>query len=443
MDKKELRQIQAERASKKDKRRLLMSIMGLALCIVVLFQLKIVGDRADQEGIAQQETQTQYMGMMPEIDLALLDTVKDSGHSDQVILEPVPFQHLASKALGLMGSWLYLLGEPEFPFAEAEASSADLRGKPYRLRGELLDAREVTRVAGEDAEYWCLGRTDQGDLFWFVSLMLPETLFGSDNFVLADGFFFKHYRQKQGEEWLTAPLFVGRALEPSYRAMDPIEAPTPEVLYAIKDHPLGTDNDPRQLDEDPALWDMANAARTVANDPELLAAATADSILLDDKTIEDLVQNPDIFRGRMFELGGLVREARSVQVPENPLREREMSSAWVRNDFLGDFLLHLKAPGKFDFLPDKGPIIYHGWFLMLWAYKDTKEALRRSPVFVVVDAVPQEAYTPPFAGQVVVMFLGFALAIGLLLFWLIRRDRRASDLAMRKLTERRQTRRNP
>jgi hypothetical protein len=224
--------------------------------------------------------------------------------------------------------------------------------------------------------------------------------------------------------------------------LEPIEAPTPEVLLAIKDQPIGTDNDPRQLDEDPDLWDMANAARTVTSDPALLANAVAEPILLDDQSIEELVKNPGIFRGRMFELGGLIREAGTVQIEENPLREREMSSAWVRNDSLGDFLLHLKAPGQFDFHAKKGPIIFHGWFLKLWAYKDRNGALRRSPVFVVVDAAPQEAHTPPFAGQIVLMFLGFALVIGLLLFWLIKRDRRASDLAMQKLTERRQARRN-
>lgn len=441
MEKKELRQIQAQRAAAKDKRRLVISVVGLALCLVVLFQLRVFGDKAEKEGIGQQETKTLYSGMMPDIDFDLLAEVQDSSDSDQVILEPVPFQHLASNAAKLVGSWLYVLGEPQFPFEQVEASAADLRGQPYRLRGELIDARKVLRVAGEESEYWCLGRTDDGELFWFVSLKMPETLFGSDNFVLADGYFFKQYRQKQGEEWVTAPLFVGRALEPSYRAMPPSEVPTPAVLLALKDHPLGTDNDPRQLDEEPALWDMANAARTVSGDPQLLTDAIAETILLDDQTIEELVQNPDIFRGRMFELGGLIREARTVQVPENPLREREMSSAWVRNDFLGDFLLHLKAPGTFDFHPNKGPIVFHGWFLMLWAYVDTNGIPRRAPVFVVVDAEPQESFTPPFAGQIVVMFLGLALVIGLLLFWLIKRDRRASDLALQKLTERRQARR--
>ncbi|MHC4380684.1 MAG: hypothetical protein ACYSU1_06305, partial [Planctomycetota bacterium] len=345
MERKELRQIQAERAAVKDKRRLVISVVGLALCMVVLFQLKVYGEKAEKEGTTHKDSMTQYEGMLPEIDFELLGKVKDRSTSDQVILEPEPFHHLSSKAKRLIGSWLYVLGEPQFPFDKVEDSSADMRGQPYRLRGELLDAREVTRVAGEDSEYWCLARTDHGDLFWFVSLMMPETLFGSDNFVLADGYFFKQYRQKQDEEWLTAPLFVGRALEPSYRALDPIAAPTPEVLYAIKDQPIGTDNDPRQLDEDPDLWDMANAARTVTHDADLLAGAIAEPLLLDGQSIEDLVQNPSIFRGRMFELGGLIREASTVQLAENPLREREMSSAWVRNDSLGDFLLHLKAPG--------------------------------------------------------------------------------------------------
>ena len=40
----------------------------------------------------------------------------------------------------------------------------------------------------------------------------------------------------------------------------------------------------------------------------------------------------------------------------------------------------------------------------------------------------------------VMMFLGVAMSIGLLLFWLVRRDRRTSQRAMQKMLNRRENR---
>lgn len=442
MDRKELRRKQAEQAARKDKKRLVLAGVGLALCAIVLVQLKLWGDSHEEDAPDSSQTSTQYLGFMPEIDFTRLANIKDATDAERLTYDRDAFEHLLASARKLITNWLFILGEPEFPFAEAAVDAVPFRGKPYRLRARLVDARFIKLGFGEDQLYWCLAETDAGHPFWFVAANPPDTLFGAENYVLADGYFFQHYTYAlQGGEKITAPMFVGPKLVPSYRAAEPATEPSFEYLATLKDHPLGTDTDTLLLNNDPGLWHLANIARTVRADPALVEAAKAEAITIDDKTIEDLVENPAIFRGRMFEFGGKVVRSSVVEIPENPLRESKMSSAWVRNDFVGNFLMHAKAAGDFPLEVSEGPVIYYGYFLMLWGYESDKEGPLRTPVFVVIDAQPQVAYTPPFAGQMVAIFLCLALALGFWLFILAKRDRAASDANMQKLTERRQARR--
>jgi len=211
----------------------------------------------------------------------------------------------------------------------------------------------------------------------------------------------------------------------------------------LKDHPIGTHNKVALLNQLPEMWHLANAASTVAKDPELMAKTIADPIVLNYDTLKELSENPEFFRGRLYEFGGQVSKnsASVVRVEENPLRATSVSSAWVRNEYNGDVLVHVKAPGEFAFDQfGQKPTVFHGYFLMLWAYLDTKNVPRRAPVFVVIDSWSVDPITPPFAGQMVLMFLGVAVSIGALLFWLVRRDRKISEVAMQKMLDRRRQR---
>lgn len=442
MDKKENRRRMAQESAMKDKRRIIMAVVGLAFCFVVLVTLNMKGKKAEADLLTQRnDTRTAISGLLPVLDQAVLAAVKDSTPEECVVLEPAAFRELSTNVRTLMGSWFSLLGEPAFDFQNGAAQSAQRRGDLFRMRGELLDARLITRGDEEEPEYWCHIRSDQGFDFFFVSMMMPTELFGNDNFVLADGYFFKYYRQKMDADWITAPLFVGRQLAPSWKRLEPALTPDMELMAAVKDLPLGTDNRVENINTLPAMWHLTNVARSVSATPETLATAIAEPLVMNYDMLKMLSENPEIYRGRMFELGGMIRGTpTTVRVGENPLRERNISSAWTRNDFNGDVLMHLKAPGVFPFDAESGPVVFHGYFLMLWAYIDTKGIPRRTPVFVVVDSFVEEPYTPPFAGQMVMMFLGVAMSIGLLLFWLVRRDRRTSQRAMQKMLNRRENR---
>lgn len=429
-------------AKHKEKRKLVLSAIGIALCFVIIVVVKKNAADSAETNLERLGSQTDYAGLLPELDANLLAQIKDATHADRVVKERNAFREVSHAAKALVGSWLYVLGEPQFPFEDGVTKAAASRGKPFRLRGEILDRFEETNADGEREVWWTLQTLD-GHKFQFIDITASDSIALRENFVLADGYFFKYYDSKFEGVDMTAPLFVGRAVEPSFKLAAPISEPSLTLLANVKDQPLGTHNNPTLLDRKPELWHLMNVARTVGRDPDLLAKATKDSILLDEASLKELSKNPGVFRGRMFELGGMVREEGTSQVGENPLRERNISSAWIRNDLVGTNLTHLKAPGNFQFGLNRGPMIYHGYFLMLWAYEDTEGNHLRTPVFVVTDAVAQEKITPPFAGQIIMMFLGIAIAIGFILFTLIKRDKKASHVAMGKVAARRAARKNP
>lgn len=442
MDKKDLRRMNAQEAAVKDKRRIIFAVGGLVLCIVVLFALNKKASKAEEDAAKQiQDSRTSIMQLLPDLDQSILDNVRDSSYAEMGILEIDALQELGTKVRTLLPSWFAVLGEPKFNFQGSEADAPALRGKLFRMRGELLDARPLTRNAGSETEYWCHIRNDSGEDFLFVSMTVPTELFGADNYVLADGYFLKYYRHTLSDTPITAPLFVGRELSPSWRLLDPSLEPDMQLMAGVKDHPLGTDNRVEDLNTFPAMWHLANVAASVRETPETLAAATEGSLIMDHELLEKVSKDPEIYRGRVFEVGGMYAGTpATVRIGENPMRKRKMSSAWIRNDFNGDVLVHLKAPGDFDFDTNRDPVVFHAYFLMLWAYVDTEGIPRRAPVFVVVDNYYDDPYTPPFAGQMVALFLGIAVVIGALLFWLVKRDRIKSEVSMQAMLDRRQHR---
>lgn len=429
-------------AEMKEKRRLKLSVMGIIVCGVLIATVQWKAHQAEKGTIDHQPSVTEIGAIMTEPDAEILARIDHDSNT----LEVDAFDEITAAGRALGSSWLYILGEPAFPFEDGQERAAELTGKPFRLRGHIGPKEFIKRTTGAnrgDDQTWWLMRSDEGHLFYYIDVTGEAEIPNATGYVMADGFFLKYYAESLFEGFPDRlPVFLGNPIRASFKLEDPITQPDLGFLNEVRDHPLGTHNDALELNADPYMWHLANVAKNVSLDPELLAEVTKDPLVLDETTIEQLVQTPDIFRGRMFQLGGLVRESSTVKVGENPIRERDISSAWIRNDLVGDFLTHLKAPGTFHFGANEGPIIYHGYFLMLWAYETGKGQKMRSPVFVVVDAKPQEKVTPPFAGQAVMGFMALAIALGLFLVHLARKDKMANAAQMEKLQARRDARRS-
>ena len=425
----------------KDKKRIVFAIVGLIICISIVVQINSTATNPSTEVVEQQRSHVDINAMLPKFDAELLATINDSVDAERVMLEPEAFAATAYNSGALLSSWVFLLGEPKFDFVDSLKNPSPYRGQVFRARGELLDARTITRVVGETSEYWTLLKTENNELMFYVATQVPDTLFGGDNFVLADGYFYKNYRQRINGEWITAPLFVGSQLLPSVAAEAPLLQPDMRMLNKLKDQPIGTDNNTLELDKLKEMWHLANVAREMRRDPERAAEANKEAIMLDFATLSDLVKNPELYRGQIFELGGEVVEAHTGRTGEHSLRSREVSSAWLRNSFLGDTLLHVKAADNFAFDEYVGNSILHGYFLMLWAYTDRQGVPRRAPVFVVYDSREQQTTMPQGANPMIYGFLAVISLLGVILFTAVRRENKNRAVAIQALTERKRKRR--
>ena len=422
-DRREERRRQAELANAKEKKRMFLFAAGLVVCIGIIVSLNLGG--GDPQQPDQRDETIQSITALPPIGAELLAQVKDSTTAERVILEPAAFSAVAKSSIALYGEHLYKLGEPAFPFAEGEARAADLRGEPYRLRGAIVDAEIEERVPGEEPEYWALMQTDAGEQFFFASGRVPEILFGNDNYALADGFFFKYYTRTVGDTRVTAPLFVGRQLEASYREVAAVDRPDPLILAQIRDPEHGELGDVA----DEGLWHLYNVCLTQQAKEGGIESVFADAPVLDDALLEDLVRTPELYRGKIFLLGGQLRgDAWTTRLGENPLRLRDQSGAFIRDNSSGiDTLIELRAPGRFNFTDPPGVVQFHGWFLQMHAYEDTVGTPRRVPVFVVADMEGVKGEPPPWANDVLYGFIGLSVLLGGFMFWIVRRDRQRAE----------------
>jgi len=433
MSRREERLREAQLAAAKERKRLVLFGVGLVACIAIIVALNW-GPGAEETAAPVVED-VQSVLALPPIDDVPLDTVSDATDSQRVILEAAPFAGLLAVSRGLFGGHLKRLGEPVFPFADGAERSDTLRGSIYRMRGSILEADIIERVPGKP-EFWCLVETPDGDRFFYATSEVPETLFGSLNYVLADGIFFKYYTRTLGDTRATAPLLVGRELVASYPEVGPVAEPDLLLLAEVDDPVIGSDE---PLDER-GLWHLLNVARTVMAEEGGTERAFADARTLDDPLLEELAQAPELYRGQPFVFGGMVRGRPSpVNLGENPLRMPQMETAWLRNNSSGlDTLLHLLAPQGFDFDEPPGAVLFRGWFLQLYAYEDRDGNLRRAPVFIVTDIEGVAGEPPPWASDVLWGFIGLSVLLAGAMVILIRRDKkRAAEFdAMRRARRR-------
>jgi len=422
---------------RKEKIRLALFIVGLVLMIGLLVTLQ-QDDKPETAPVDPSlEAVKQSMVALPQLEEGTLDEVKDAENENRILLESKAFAALARLSRALLPGHLKAIGEPSLPFAEVAKHPADFRGKPFRMRGALLHARQMIRVIGSPSEYWCHVSTDEGHEFFFVSTEVPKELFGSENYILADGYFFKIYTQNIDGKQVTAPLLVGRTLRPSKRLAEPALVLDPVILADVKDPAFGVDEELHQA----GLWHLLNYAYHLGQDLPRLETEFENAAYLNRPLTQTIAKQPELFRGKAVIINAKAATAFTIAAEENPLGLPFISHAYLSKYELDDQFLRVVGPGGEIFDNHGLDRELLGYFLQLWAYVDTKDQPRRTPVFVVAGWRPRILPEPLIEGQITFIFIGIAVSLGILLTWLALKDKRQSQDLAQSLLQRRQSRR--
>ena len=426
-----------QRLQRRDRRRLIFMGVLLAGVLLVYSQVSNVANSEDPGTMG--EPIPESVISLPPIDFQLLDKVKDAEKEDRILLEPTPFSHLAKMAKALQPGHLRALMEPSFPFSELSKNSNSLRGKPFRLRGEVQEIERLTRSIGNPTEIWYWVKTDNGDSFHFVTFTEPEELFGSENFILADGFFLKVYAKNINGTRISAPLFIGREIVPSVRKSGPVQEIDFTLLAPVRDQRLGEEGDLDEL----GLWHLLSHAKVISTNTEKRDSIFLPAPELDYELLGKMSSEPELYRGLAFQIPGRVpdtsRFRNSSSAGENPLRAQMLRYGYLGNLAFRDYPIHLVGVDEIDFGGDS-PRWYYGWFLQLKGYEDTDGNYRRTPVFIICGDRMADRSAPPIMNEMIAWFLGIATLVAALLFWFTIQDRKSTQRAAVARTRRRQER---
>ncbi len=421
---------------RRERVRLILMTAGLALAIGIFLYIRTKTQPPEfRLPGPQTEADAQATEMVfPPVDVAALTEVKDSTASERLILESAPFERLLKLSLQLRPGHLDALGSPTLDFDHAPTNSPELRGTPYRLRGDVKDLRIQQRIIEGPEETWTWIRTDEGKDFFYVSLNAPEVLFGSDGmFVVTEGFYYKIYTQTIEGEKITAPLLVGRGLRPSVRKSKPATELDFAILGGVRDDAFHEYSEV----EDEGYWHIMNYAATLAGDEKRYDDEFDNATYFNKSLLADISADPGPYRGKAVILYAKPVKEWTKACPENPMRLRDHSHAFVNKYEFGDQLIRIAAPGREAF---KGLGLNHellGYFVRMWAFEDTKGNQRRTPVFVIAGVRERKIAPSLLESQIMQVFLLLFVVFVAGFVILIRRDKRQAQKAIQELRDRR------
>ena len=409
------------------KDRMRLGILGTVLAVVLTLYFAVGNQDKEADSLNTNSGPALPLSAtsLPPVDQEALAEVSDAEENARILLEPGPFRSLARVAQTLQPGHLRALDEPEFPFEDPSLNPQTLRGKPFRFRGSMQHARTVRRSPGAPEEFWCLLEDEDGHQIHLVSLAIPSELFGAENFVRADGFFFKMHTRTVEDRKVTAPLLVGREVAPSFRATLEVDALDRFLLASVRDHQMGESDDV----DDRGLWHLLGYAEYLKSQPEKYQNIFGQAPEMDFDLLRKLAAEPGLYRGQPMRIPGRVPDSSrfrwSDAAGENPLR-----ASWLHWGFLGnlafnDHITILIGTGDQDFSGNKARW-YEGFFLQLKGYTDQTGNPRRTPVFVIAGFEEADRTPPPMIGKILTWFLAGALAIGVFLIVVIMRDRKSA-----------------
>lgn len=437
-----------EALTRRDRNRLILLSVAAVLLVASYLGARLVGDRArDKEAESEPrivaEAAQQNGLVIPAFDRQdLLAEIEDATAEQRLTLS-----HEALNALLIYSNFLTArhyaeLDAPAVDAARVAELAADpdaWRAKPFAVRGSLEDLGRRSRSEKLDESYATL-RLEDGARVHIAFVMPPPGELGVGDFVHMDGLFVQNYRGAVNGALVEGPLFAGRAIERSYPPIAALDHETlrQELIATVRDDELG-DVSGEPFDE---LWKLMAFAAERADEVDWAAAPEMNTT-----TLNGIASSGDAFRAFPFRLPisqnmGTYTEAAG----ENPLRLERVTRGWIGNfAWTGavpviQWVAPFDAPELADRYGKAKLVTGRGFFLKNVYYEQNNRDPGRAPLFVMTSIEPFDPPVDARPAQIALAMLGLVIGTIVLIWFLLRRDKKAAAELQATLARRRRAR---
>jgi len=427
-----------------EKRRMLFMVIGLIVMAITVVTMQMQSrkrqDARSAELVAPVQLPTEVA--VPKIDVAKLEAVAaDERPEQRVVLPGEALEVGFAQAAQVYDSVYKDLGGRELTApiaAEILADPKAHRGKLLRVRCTVEEMKQLPNPLAPDLpRFFVRGHLEDGAPLYFAVAEFIGLAPAPGDFVRMDGLFVRVHSEEVEGAWREAPLFIGRSMYESSPRREPVTLLDPARFAFVRDDSV--EHGLEGLDDD-AYWDLVSYVKNLQPGQVDWEAAP----ILDNVTISDIFRDGSAWRCKPVR----VPVARMLHVwtqaqPENPLRIETMIEGWFgRGDWLGQAkVVRFVAP--MDTIPPnvRKDVIVRAFFYKNLAYTPKNGGAAIAPFFVVESL--QEFVPPDSAGlrHLTYIVAGSLGGLGLLIFFMLRRDRARSDELEAELLRRRRERR--
>jgi preprotein translocase subunit YajC len=433
---------------RKRMRWLLFAFLLVLVTFAVMLQKE--NQRRREEAALQQaeqsrrEPELETVVVTPEIRVELLRaTARDGTPEERLLIEPDVLR-LAFADTRLVNDRLFepMGGGPLLPdtVRELVGSPDPARGQLFRAHG-WADQLSSYEAAGDlPAHTRGRLRLEDGGHAFFAVLGVPEGGLVEDDFVRVDGIFTEVVR-REGDSpgsWIEGPLLVGPRAVSAYPRLGPVTELDPASFDEVTDDSIaeGISGQPFY-----PYWELVAYVRDLPEN----AVDWSQTPVLDRETMAALAMDGASFRAKPVRLPvSQIMDSWVQAQKDNPLRIERLTEGWIGNEqWFGpaNGVIRYVSPFVRPDIRRKDEVLARGFFLKNLAYEPSKGGVAIAPFFVMQTL---ETYTPveDTAWRKILMgFTGFLVLLGVLIFVLLRRDRRRSAELQEELLARRRARR--
>ncbi len=390
---------------------------------------------------------------VPELSAEILAEANDQSRTARLQTEMEPLKHLLEESLRVTPGVAQKLGMPSEPVPVAH-----LRDDPNRYRGKLLWYKGQLEYLSDPKPghpvptynyYEGRLKTSEGNQVLFAFSLPPSEDVVIGDWVRIEGFFLKLRDAHLPVALDMAPMLVGPAIVKAYADWEAIEAIDPAVLARVRDGHwdgnefVGGPDTEKMLSEsqDVPLWHVASYALH-RNEQLTLEQKRAVPTFVTKEQFEKFKRGK-ILRGTPMRLLGTFVEGRIMPAHVNPLGIEAWTEVWIQVRDLGGKTIPVWIAGRIDHDWKRNqPAVCNAYFFKGYRYPTAEGEERWTPLFVAASlerfVLPGNSLTNP----ITFAFVGLVSIVGIVFFFMWRRDRRQSSRHADLLVNRRRRRRS-